>query len=490
MKVKKMTILMLLVLVCLAAANPARAVEPGENPPPAPNTETEESVTPEEDPVGEEAETAAVQNTVADLKLSLGQSAFLRYSVLQAGPLSWELCVDEMDPRLLLQFSIINGVSEDGLPSQLHGEVIAQSGGSTGKLLEVAAGDVLLFLTPGMAQADLPTEPLVEAPSLTLQVTVSGNLEPNAEAPAAISVVSPVSGSEYYGQEPYLTMEVHTEPFFPVYFGTSEEAVAADQDGKVSQSMRLSDGLVNSLQAFTISPSGHISLASVVVINHWVTQDPAQTVRLGRQPTIELAVPDASLVDLERSSLAIDGQPLPLQCDLAKNLVFAQPTEPLTLGAHRIEVVLIGQGGEQQPPPLLDSLSWQFVIPEFRLAEFWLYRTTYLANQQQLAMDVAPYLESGTTMLPLSVLADLMDAHVQWLAAERGVIFQRGDKRVQVFIDRTTAFVDGQAVELTLAPTLVNDRTMVPLRFVTENLGAQVTWNAQERKITVQVLLD
>lgn len=83
-----------------------------------------------------------------------------------------------------------------------------------------------------------------------------------------------------------------------------------------------------------------------------------------------------------------------------------------------------------------------------------------------------------------------MDANVQWLPKEQSVIFQRGSKQVQVFIDRKTALVDGRAVELTLAPALVNNRTMVPLRFVTENLGAQVTWNQAARQITVRVMLD
>ncbi len=503
MKLKRSTILLLLLLVCAASLGPVVAAEPGQLPGTAPEqdaeevvvTETEPDLAEPTDPKDDQAASDAVQNAVPELKLSLGQTIILRYRLLESGMFSWHVVVDEMQPQLLLRLSILSMVSESEQPAELSSSLITQ-GDNSGTMEQVAAGDVMLLLTLQTTGTDWIAETGAEAkpPSLTLQATVAGNLEPNDDLPARMTVVSPDFGSEYFGNEPYLTMEVLTEPFYPVYFGTSDEAVAADQHGSASQSMRLTDGLINSLQAFTVSPGGHISLCSVVVLNHWVTENPAQTVQLSRQPTIELAVPAAGAVDLERSQLTVDGQPLALQADLANNVVYARPIAPLALGLHRVEAVLLTQApaDSQQAEQLLDSLSWQFVIPEHRVADFWPDQSTYVINQQEMRLDAAPYLDpkSSTTMLPLRVLGELMDANVQWLPKEQSVIFQRGSKQVQVFIDRKTALVDGRAVELTLAPALVNNRTMVPLRFVTENLGAQVTWNQAARQITVRVMLD
>jgi len=52
-------------------------------------------------------------------------------------------------------------------------------------------------------------------------------------------------------------------------------------------------------------------------------------------------------------------------------------------------------------------------------------------------------------------------------------------------IENPMADVNGKEVAMDVAPMIVNNRTMVPLRFVAENFGLKVDWNDHSRKITI-----
>lgn len=52
-------------------------------------------------------------------------------------------------------------------------------------------------------------------------------------------------------------------------------------------------------------------------------------------------------------------------------------------------------------------------------------------------------------------------------------------------IENPLANINGKEVSMDVAPMIVNNRTMVPLRFVAENFGLQVDWNDHSRKITI-----
>ena len=50
-----------------------------------------------------------------------------------------------------------------------------------------------------------------------------------------------------------------------------------------------------------------------------------------------------------------------------------------------------------------------------------------------------------------------------------------------------TMFVNGKAYEKDAAPVIMNDRTLVPIRFVTESLGGTVAWNAETKEVTLVI---
>lgn len=98
---------------------------------------------------------------------------------------------------------------------------------------------------------------------------------------------------------------------------------------------------------------------------------------------------------------------------------------------------------------------------------------------------VAPVIENGTTLVPLRIVSQNLGSQVDWNGANRSITITKDGKEILLTVDSKKAVVAGQEKELLLAPKIINSTTMVPIRFVSENLDAYVNWDSASR--TVQV---
>jgi hypothetical protein len=108
-----------------------------------------------------------------------------------------------------------------------------------------------------------------------------------------------------------------------------------------------------------------------------------------------------------------------------------------------------------------------------------------LVTGSELGADVAPFIENDRTLVPLRALSEKLGFQIGWDEAERKITLTREAKVVILWVDKTEALVDGQKVTLEVAPKIVSDRTFVPLRFVSEQLGAKVFWDGEHRHVRV-----
>ena len=106
-------------------------------------------------------------------------------------------------------------------------------------------------------------------------------------------------------------------------------------------------------------------------------------------------------------------------------------------------------------------------------------------NGQTLRTSVAPLTTRGRILVPMRDIFEALGAKVDWNALTQGINAQRGTTQVQMQMGRADA-VNGQNVKLDQAPMAVNGHTMVPLRFVSEALGASVQWNNALQVVSIQ----
>ena len=116
---------------------------------------------------------------------------------------------------------------------------------------------------------------------------------------------------------------------------------------------------------------------------------------------------------------------------------------------------------------------------------------SYYVNNKVKTMDTAPFIMEDRTLLPIRYVAEELGARVEWDNDERKVTITLEGTRIELWIERNYAMVDGlyRAIDEynpNVKPIIVlPGRTMLPLRFIAENLGCQVEWDPARSEVTV-----
>lgn len=103
-----------------------------------------------------------------------------------------------------------------------------------------------------------------------------------------------------------------------------------------------------------------------------------------------------------------------------------------------------------------------------------------------ISCDVPPILENDRTLVPLRSVFESMEADVNWNGQEQQVTVDKDGLHMVLTIGSNTAYVNGTAETMDVAPRLVNDRTMIPVRFVSEKLGYRVDWDGSSQTVIIE----
>ena len=108
-----------------------------------------------------------------------------------------------------------------------------------------------------------------------------------------------------------------------------------------------------------------------------------------------------------------------------------------------------------------------------------------VVDGKELVTDVPMIVENGVTLVPLKSIIDAFGAVGEWNAAAKTATVTNTLHRIVFTIDSTTYTVDGATKTLQLAPRIQSDRTMIPLRAISEAFGAQVDYIAATNTGTI-----
>lgn len=108
-----------------------------------------------------------------------------------------------------------------------------------------------------------------------------------------------------------------------------------------------------------------------------------------------------------------------------------------------------------------------------------------VAKGRNLKFDTPPVIKDGRTLIPVRALSEAFGATVAWDPAEQKVTISSGTTEIVLNLDSNTAFVNGVEVTIDVAPTSLNSRTIVPLRFITETLGLKVDWDDETDTVEI-----
>ncbi|TQK75102.1 murein DD-endopeptidase MepM/ murein hydrolase activator NlpD [Brevibacillus sp. AG162] len=109
-----------------------------------------------------------------------------------------------------------------------------------------------------------------------------------------------------------------------------------------------------------------------------------------------------------------------------------------------------------------------------------------VVNGRGVQSDVSPIHRNGRMLVPIRVVAEATGSEVSYEAATQKVFLNKKGKHITLTIGSQTAYVDGKRWKTDVSPIIVNRRTLVPIRFISEAFGYQVQWDKKSAVAYIQ----
>lgn len=157
----------------------------------------------------------------------------------------------------------------------------------------------------------------------------------------------------------------------------------------------------------------------------------------------------------------------------------------LKLGENLISIKAFDNSGNKKEvtKKVIYSISQKNKI----IIELFIDKKVAKINGESCSLDAAPFIKNGRTLVPIRFIAEAFGATVQWDGINKTVTIILDSKGIKIIlrIDNEIALVNNKEMTLDVPPTIKENRTFVPLRFIAEAFGSEVQWDPNEKKVTI-----
>lgn len=106
-------------------------------------------------------------------------------------------------------------------------------------------------------------------------------------------------------------------------------------------------------------------------------------------------------------------------------------------------------------------------------------------NDKEIELETPPIIIKGRTMVPLRFVVESFGGEVFWNNDDKSIKIKFEDKEILMWVNSNISFINDKKYTLDVPPTIINGRTVVPIRFVVEALNSYVFWDSKEQKVTI-----
>ncbi|RXI96495.1 hypothetical protein DS745_22560 [Anaerobacillus alkaliphilus] len=107
-------------------------------------------------------------------------------------------------------------------------------------------------------------------------------------------------------------------------------------------------------------------------------------------------------------------------------------------------------------------------------------------NEKRVRFAVQPLIQNNRTLVPIREVSEALGAEVKWNQATKTVTLLKGDTTVTLTIGQNKALRNGQTLTLETPAQVIGGRTLLPLRFISEAFGATVDWNQATKVVSIK----
>ncbi|MCE5223485.1 copper amine oxidase N-terminal domain-containing protein [bacterium] len=172
-----------------------------------------------------------------------------------------------------------------------------------------------------------------------------------------------------------------------------------------------------------------------------------------------------------------------------------QPVYPNPLGHFEYRIALDKLGSYPIVVIAKDALEntteMQFTIWFGYSIELTIGDKKAVVNQHTLNLTTSPLIQNGRTLVPFRFIGEAIEIPVSYRTDPltkkvTHVFYHSPDIKIELMIGNRMALVNGKSIQMEVPPQIIEGSTMIPLRFVTENLGFHLEWNPADQTIHLQ----
>ncbi len=110
---------------------------------------------------------------------------------------------------------------------------------------------------------------------------------------------------------------------------------------------------------------------------------------------------------------------------------------------------------------------------------------TVFVDGEQIVFDVEPVIEDGRTLVPMRYIFEALGAEVDWITETSTAVAIKGDIRIEITVGKNEIIKNGSSIVLDVPAKITDGRTLVPVRAVSEGMEADVEWDGELRRVII-----
>lgn len=165
---------------------------------------------------------------------------------------------------------------------------------------------------------------------------------------------------------------------------------------------------------------------------------------------------------------------------------------------NHYEIISFNLKGEdirvEVPPIETDTISCEIyeIFAIINGVEYYYQYTTdsnisVTLNDQEIEFDQPPIIIDDRTLVPLRAVFEAMDCNVEWNGSNQEInVYHDDEQIIQMHIGSNTMWTNvNPDIYLDVPPQIISGRTLVPIRAVSESIGAKVFWHGESKTVDI-----
>lgn len=126
---------------------------------------------------------------------------------------------------------------------------------------------------------------------------------------------------------------------------------------------------------------------------------------------------------------------------------------------------------------------------EFKTIVMYTDSPVMIINDTEMEIDpgykTMPIIRNNHVLIPIRSVMEQMGCKVDWNNENHTISIYNNDNRINMTINSEIAYLNNQKYILNSSPVIINSKTFIPIRFISEGFGFSVDWNESQKKITI-----